>query len=73
MFSEPENHLLIPQPAGLHLGGANPPDPLGMPIGRTAAADINFCTSAQSHFGQLGAASSGEKASCSKQWQQALH
>jgi hypothetical protein len=63
----------MPQPLGLHLGALKPPDPLGMPAGRTAEADISFSTSWQLHSGQDGGASSLEKARYSKLWQQPLH
>jgi hypothetical protein len=72
-FSKLENQERIPQPEGLHFGGAKPPDPLGMPDGRTDAAEINFCTSPQSHLGHFGSAWCAEKTISSKQWQQALH
>jgi hypothetical protein len=61
------------QPEGLQAGALKPPDPVGIPCGRTQPADISFCTSAQSHLGHLGFGALDEKTSSSKQWQQALH
>jgi hypothetical protein len=40
---------------------------VGIPWGRTAAADISLSTSLQAHFGQMGGGSAGDKTSCSKQ------
>jgi len=51
----------------------NPPDPVGMPLGRTAPADISFSTLAQLQAGQTGGSLSDENVSCSNVWQQALH
>jgi hypothetical protein len=31
-------------PLGAHLGGVKPPDPVGIPAGRTAPADTSFFT-----------------------------
>jgi hypothetical protein len=74
-FSGPEKRHQILQPPGdgLQAGALKPPDPVGMPWGRTAPADISFCTSPQLQAGQSGAGSSAEKTSCSNWWQQALH
>jgi hypothetical protein len=60
-------------PEGLQAGALKPPDPVGIPWGRTQPADMSFCTSPQSHLGHLGFGALDEKTSSSKQWQQALH
>jgi hypothetical protein len=66
-FSKPENEVQIFQPPaeGMQAGGLNPPEPVGIPLGRTAPADISFSTSPQLHSGQAGGSVSEEKTSCS--------
>lgn len=50
----PEERTQTPQvPAGAHLGGANPPEPAGMPPGLTFPADISFLIFLPRHCGQL--------------------
>jgi hypothetical protein len=67
MFPYRKRKRQIPQPpaAGLQAGGLNPPEPLGMPWGRTAPAEINFTTSPQLQAGQGGDSVSDENVSCS--------
>jgi hypothetical protein len=72
---EPETGSQIPQPPaeGLQAGGLKPPEPVGIPLGRMAPADMSFSTSLHWQFGQTGESLLEPKTSCSKQWQQALH
>jgi hypothetical protein len=48
-------------------------EPPEIACARMQLADISFSTSAQAHFGHLGAGSLDDNMSSSKQWQQALH
>jgi hypothetical protein len=50
-----------------------PPEPVGMPWGRTHPADISFPTSRQPHCGHFGFGGFEETTNSSKQAQQALH
>jgi hypothetical protein len=49
-----EHFPLQPHPGG---GAENPPEPLGIPFGRTHPADISFCTWALLHSGHAGSGS----------------
>jgi hypothetical protein len=56
------------QPLGEHAGALNPPEPVGMPWGRTLPADISFFTFLFPHLGQAGFFLSDSNTSSSNRW-----
>jgi hypothetical protein len=70
-FSQTEKNDQIRQPpgAGLQAGALKPPEPVAMPLGRMAPADMIFFTVGDWHPGHLGGGSAGLRTSSSN-WQQ---
>jgi len=72
--SRPGSCFYIPHPPpdGAQAGWSKPPEPVGIPLGLTAPADISFSTDALLHLGQTGFGSSDERKSSSNSWQHLL-
>jgi len=71
---QPEASLYTPQPPlGLQAGSLKPPEPVGMPLGLMAPAEMSFSIPSEQHEGHWGSGSLADKARYSNVHSHLLH